>query len=88
MSQNSSHLMQNSFMDYVDGKFQPQTELRVAVLFRNVSFFLFLIRVLLMVCFIFTEHFPLVANMALGQLKAHGYEYLRAWLDLPHSIST
>lgn len=26
MSQNSSHLTQNSFMDYVAGKFQPQTE--------------------------------------------------------------
>ena len=67
MSQNSSHLTQNSFIDYVDGKFQPQTELRVAVLFRNVSFFLSLIRALLMVCFIFTEHIPLVANNGAAQ---------------------
>jgi len=47
------------------------------------------IMALLMICFIFTEywwHFRLVANMVLGQLKAHGHERLRACLDLPHSI--
>ena len=51
---------------------------------------------LLMIRFIFKikqmafthEHFQLVANIVLGQLKAHGHERLRACLDLPHSIST
>ena len=34
----------------------------------------------------FSPHFPLVANMALGQLKVH--EYLRAPMDCPHFILT
>ena len=70
--------MQNSFMDYVDDKSQPQAELRVTVLFRNVFFFLSFIMALLMVCFLFIEHFSLVTNMALGLPKAHhGHEHLR-----------
>ena len=36
-----------------------------------------------MVYFIFTEHFPLVGNLTLGQLKAHGHEHMRTCLGLP-----
>ena len=75
--------MKKSFMDYVDDKSQPQAELRVIVLFRNVFFFLSFT----MVCFIFIVHFSLVANMALG-LPHHGHEHLRACMDHPYSIST
>lgn len=60
--------MQNSFMDYVDdksatGRIEGYSTLQKCLLF--LSF----IMALLMVCFIFIEHFSLVTNMATGPLR-------------------
>ena len=80
--------MQNSLVAYVDGTSQTQKDVRIRPPFRNVSFSLSLIRTLLMIYFILTEHFSLVANRTLGQFEAHCHKYLTACLDRPHSIST
>ena len=80
--------MQNSLVDYVDGKSQTQSFEDLQRCSEMSPFFYPLSGHYSWVTLFFTEHFPLVANMTLGQFKAHGHEYLRACVDHPHPIST
>ena len=65
---NSSHLMQNSLVDYVVANLRHREIWGFAGLFINVSFFY----PLSWHYYIFTEHFPLVASMILGAFQGSG----------------
>lgn len=67
--------MQKSLFDCIDGISQPWIELRICNTLQLCNpLKKSLILSLLLVCFIFTEHVPLVANIALGKLKVHIHE--------------